>query len=169
MNAEEYAQLGKDIQAAIVEIIRVAAPMAKVLDRDPVNLNDESAWLAALRSDEDVVDTRQMIHAWLVTFQSPDDPKSEVIRSIEPTFEYRVQVFHYHDFGTDATNSEKLVRDEILKVQWAFAGSPKLSGLTGVKGHTQLRQRVSLKRLGGEIVHRGDGSLRVDLKPQVVY
>lgn len=165
MTAEEYAALGAEIQAAIVTIIETAAPKAKVWGRDPVSL-DEEAWAGSLRSPADVVNEREMIHSFVVTFGGWDLTDPPPIRSIEPTFVFRVQLFHYHDSGTDAANSEKSVRDELLAVQLALAKSSKL-GLNqhGIQRHTQLRQRVVLRKMAGEVLHRGDGELKVELQP----
>lgn len=164
MTAEEYAQLGAEVQAAIAGIIRTAAPLAKVLERDPVNL-DDAQWLGSLKSDTDLDGTDKRVHAWLVTFAGTEDPRSSTVRAVEPVLPFRVQVFLGHDFGTDADNSEKRVRGEVLKVQMELAKQQRLGGIVGVSKHTDLTMRVRLGRMGDTIVHRGEGELSVELTP----
>ncbi|HEY0003731.1 MAG TPA: hypothetical protein VGB17_02885 [Pyrinomonadaceae bacterium] len=166
MTGDEYAQLGEDIQDAIGAVIQETAPAAKVLTEDPVNI-DESLWVGSLKSGEDLdAEGQKRIHAWILTFVAPDDPDSSTVRSIEPAFVYRVQVFYSHDVG-----SEKRIRDEVLKVQFALAQNPKLE-VVGVNKHTQLRIRLRLGKMRGAsgdvIVHRGDGSLSVEMQPIAV-
>ena len=174
MTAAEYAALGATVQAAVVAVIgatvNAGVPgLSLVFDRDPVNF-DEEQWLGALKSDADLDETGdKRVHAWLVTFAASDDLESSTTRSIEPTFRLRVQVFYAHDFGTDASNSERRIRDEVLKVQWAFAQSPRLGELVNVERHEQLPMRLHLARLGGEVIHRGEAELAVNVTSLLAY
>lgn len=167
MNAEEYAQLGADTQAAIGGIVSATAPTAKVLLRDPVNL-DETQWLGSLKSDTDLdAAGDKRVHAWLVTFAGTTPEETTGVRDIEPTFKFDVQFFLSHEFGTDADSSEKRARAEILKVQHALAAEPhfETAGVTGIARHKNLTMPVKLGRLGGEIIHRGRGELSVLVQP----
>lgn len=165
MTAEEYAAVGADIQHAIAGIITATAPTAKVLQRDPVNM-DEAQWVGSLKSADDLDGAGdKRVHAWLVTFAGTEDPRGSTVRAIEPVLPFKVQVFLSHEFGTDADNSEGRLRDEVLKVQMELAKQQRLGGIVGVSKHTDLSMRVRLARLGGEIVHRGEGELSVEMTP----
>jgi hypothetical protein len=171
MTPEEYAQLGADVHATILATIKTVVRPEEgakglVLDRDPVHL-DDAQWLAALKSDDDLDENGdKRTHAWVVRFGGSVDPESSTVRSIEPRWVFDVQVFLTHDFGTDEGdnpyNSEKAIRDEVLKVQKALASPPRMPGLGG---YADLSIRVRLARLGGEIVHRGQGEISVPLTP----
>jgi len=167
MTPAQYAQVGADVSAAIVARLALAAPLALVLDRDPVNL-DEVQWLAALKStaDEDENgDTRT--HAWIVTFAATDEPQSNKIKSIEPIFRFNFELFYTHDFGTTIDNSEQRIRAEVLRTQFMIAQTPHL-GIGAVSTHRQLRMRLRLARLGGEVIHRGTGTLEAEIQSQYV-
>lgn len=167
MTPEEYATFGAFVHAALVEIISSAVrpdegPKGLVLDRDPVNLN-EAQWLGALKSDDDLDENGdKRTHAWIVRFGGSVEPESTTVRSIEPRWVFDVQAFYAHDFGTDADNSEKRFRGEVLKVQMALASAPRIPG---VGTYADLSMRLRLARLGSEVVHRGVGEISVRLTP----
>jgi hypothetical protein len=50
----------------------------------------------------------------------------------------------------------------VLKVQMALAGAPRIPG-TG--SYADLSIRLKLARMGGEIIHRGQGEISVELNP----
>lgn len=161
MTEEDYVKLGEDGQAALVALIKSKAPKARVLDRDPVN-PDLLAWAAELRSDLDA----KRIHSWIVTFAGSTDLKAAQIRSISPTFRYRVQFFHYHEFGKPADNSEKSAREEALKVQLAIAKVAKL--VVGTK-HNEWPFRIALSEMRGvAIMHRAEGEVELEIDPMNV-
>jgi hypothetical protein len=158
MTEEEYIKLGEDGQAALLAIIKTKAPLARVLDRDPVN-PDLKEWAAELKSDTD----GKRIHCWIVTFAGSTDVKASQIRSIAPTFRYRVQFFHYHEFGKSAANSEKSAREESLKVQFAIARTAKL--VVGTK-HNEWPFRIALSEMRGvAIMHRAEGEVELEIDP----
>lgn len=167
MTPEEYAEFGAYVHAALVEIVSGVVrpeegPKGLVLDRDPVNL-DEAQWLGALKSDDDTDENGdKRTHAWIIRFGGSVEPESTTVRSIEPRWVFDVQAFYAHDFGTADDNSEKRFRDEVLKVQMALAGAPRIPGV-GTYADLSIRQRLG--RLGGEIVHRGVGEISVRLVP----
>jgi hypothetical protein len=172
MTGAEYAALGASLQAAIVALIKSVVVneddelIALVLDRDPVSL-DEAQWLGALKTSADLDENNEKrAHAWIVTFAASEDLATSQNRSIAPIFKLKVQVFYSHDFGTDADNSEKRIRDEVLKVQLAFAQAPKLIPRTK---HRQLEMRIRLMKFPAEIVHRGEGELVVENDAFNVY
>jgi hypothetical protein len=170
VTGEEYADLGATVQSAIATIIGATAPTAKVLQRDPVNI-DEALWLGSLLSDSDTdASGDKRVHAWLVTFAGSEDPTSTTIRAIEPVLPFKVQLFLSHEFGTAADSSEGRMRAEVLKVQYALAASPRL-GLSQslVQRHMQLSMRVRLARMGVTIVHRGEGEISVEVQPAVTH
>lgn len=170
MTPEEYASLGANVHAALITVIKTVVQPAGgakglVLDRDPVNL-DEAQWLGALKADDDLDENGdKRTHAWIVRFGGSLDPESSTVRSIEPTWIFDVQVFYTHDFGTsegaNPDHSEKRIRAEVLKVQMALAAVR----ISGMGRYTDLSIRMRLARLGGEIVHRGTGEIRVELTP----
>ncbi len=163
MTVDEYIALGAGIQAAVVAVIKAAAPKAIVLDRDPVNF-DESAWFGALKSDADLAaDGKKRVHGWVVTFAGSDGLESSTIRSIEPTFRYRVQVFYGHEFGTNADNSEKRIRAEVLRVQFALASMGRIAG---VRTQVLLPIRLQPVRTSQQqVLHRGEGEVSLELQP----
>jgi hypothetical protein len=173
MTPEEYADLGKEIQAGIVGVIKTEAPLAKVLDRDPVNF-DESQWSGALKSDADKdANDKKRVHAWVITFAGSTDLESSTVRSIEPTFRFRVQLFYQHEYGKDSDNSEKRIREEVLKVQMKIAQTQKFgtgSVLNYQQKHKGLAVRVGLAGFfqTKETLHRGEGEIAVELQPIVV-
>lgn len=179
MSPEEYARLGENVHAAIVDIVKtVVRPevgaKGLVLDRDPVNV-DESQWLGALKADDDLDENGdKRTHGWIVRFGGSLNPDGPAVRAIHPKWPFDVQVFYTHDFGTDADNSEKRIRAEVLKVQKALADDPKLGNVNVevaggervyISRHADLSIRLRLARLGGEIVHRGVGEITVELPP----
>lgn len=180
MTPEELAQLGEEAHKAIVAIISTVVrpdegPKGLVLDRDPVSFDDDQ-WLGALKADEDLDENGdKRTHAWVVRFGGSVDPETAAVRAIAPSFVFDVEFFYSHDFGTDEDNSEKRGRAEVLKVQKAIAGEPKLMGahvvLEGgdsvyVSRHADLSMRLRLKRFGKlEVVHHGQGEIRVELPP----
>lgn len=167
MTPEQYAQLGADVHAGLVVRVKTVVRPAEgrkgiVLDRDPVNL-DEAQWLGALKSDDDLDENGdKRVHAYIVRFGGSINPESPAVRSIQPTWVFPVEVFYTHDFGTDADNSEKRIRAEVLAVQMALASPPRIPGMGG---YADLSIRLRLARLGGEIVHRGQGEIAVELQP----
>lgn len=171
MTGEAYAELGEDIQAAIValidSVVNADTPnLSKVLDRDPVNF-DETEWLGALRSDVDVDEHgEKRVHAWVVTFVASEELQTSQNRSIAPDFTFKIQFFYAHDFGTNADNSEKRMRAEVLKVQLAFAQKPKLMDRTR---HNKFPIRLRLARFSAMVVHRGEGELVVENDAFNVY
>lgn len=167
MTVEDYVALGAAGQSALVTVITAAAPLALVLPRDPVDLN-ETRWAGALLSPADL-DTagKQRAHAWIVTFAASDDLVSRQVGSIKPVFRYRVQFFLKHEFGTTADNSEKRARAEVLTVQYALAAARR-TAFAGFNGHSQLPVRLRLGRLGDTILHRGEGEIGMELN-QVIY
>lgn len=184
MTAEQYAQLGANVHAALVAIIASVVrpdgdvPKGLVLDRDPVNL-DESQWLGALKSDDDLDENGdKRTHAWVIRFGGSLNPERSAVRSIEPKWLFDVQVFLTHDFGKSEGDgpytSEAAIRTEVLKVQKALADSPKLNDVrvqvggdeyVYIRRHGDLSMRLKLAHLGREIVHRGIGEITVELQP----
>jgi hypothetical protein len=175
---EEYAELGEAVHAAIITIVKSvvspadppapAPPSVKglVLDRDPVNF-DETAWFGALKSGEDVDgEGQKRVHAWVIRFGGSVDPESRAVRAIEPKWIFPVEIFYSHEFGTAADNSEKRLREEVLKVQFTLAGQQRLGNIQRVSKHTDLSVRL---RLGAtkaqEVLHRGSGEISVELEP----
>jgi hypothetical protein len=167
VTAEEYAALGAEVHAAIVAIIKsVVEPKGVVLDRDPVNFN-ETAWFGALKSADDLdAGGQKRVHGWVVRFGGSTDLESRAVRAIEPTWNFPVEVYYSHDFGSDADNSEKRLREEVLKVQFTLAGQQRLGNIQRVSKHTDLTIRL---RLGAtraqEVLHRGTGEISVELEP----
>jgi hypothetical protein len=167
MTPAEYAQLGADVHAFIVARIKsVVQPeegaKGLVFDRDPVNLV-ESQWLASLKADDDLDEAGdKRAHAWIVRFGGSVDPESAAVRAIQPRWLFPVEVFYTHDFGTDEDNSEKRIRAEVLKVQMALASPPRIPG---AGSYADLSIRLRLARMGGEIIHRGQGEISVELVP----
>ncbi len=156
MTEEGYLKIAENGQAKLVEIIKEKAPKARVLDRDPVN-PDLKEWAAELRSDGD----EKRIHSWIITFAGSTDLDTSVVRSIAPTFRYRIQFFHYHEFGKPAANSEKSAREESLKVQFAIAKFAKL--VNGTR-HNDWPFRIALEEMRGvAIMHRAQGEVEMEL------
>jgi hypothetical protein len=173
MTPQQYADLGKDIQAAIVTLIKGVATKAKVLDRDPVNF-EESGWYGALQSGDDLDEQgKKRVHTWIITFAGSNDLESSTVRSIEPVFRYRLQVFYQHEFGKNTDNSEMRIREEVLKVQMKLAQTPKFG--TGAALSYQQKHRHWPFQIGlsgffqiQKTAHRGVGELVVELQPIVV-
>jgi hypothetical protein len=173
MTPAEYAQLGADVHAGLVARIKtVVQPedgaKGLVLDRDPVSL-DDAQWFGALKADDDLDENGdKRTHAWIVRFGGSVEPESEAVRSIQPRWIFPVELFYTHDFGTEegegADNSEKRIRAEVLKVQMALAAPPRIPG---VGSYADLSIHLRLARMGGEIVHRGQGEISVELNPIV--
>jgi hypothetical protein len=171
ITGDEYAQIAADVQQQAAEIITsvvtVGAPpvmQSLVLTEDPVDL-DEAQWAGALLSENDLDENGdKRVHAWIVTFAGSDQLESGQVRSIEPKFHLRVQVFYTHDAG-----SESRIRAECLKVQYAIAEAPKMNMPGVVTRHEQLPIRLRLARLGTRILHRGEGELVLDVQPLNVY
>jgi hypothetical protein len=161
MTSTEFQDIFTGIQAAIVDLIKSVVPEeTRVYSRDVFDEN-ESVWIGRLK---DKSPDKPRVHCWTVTYVGNTDEEEEAISAATfyPTF--KIEGFHYYEFGTNDDNSSKRFTDEINAIRFAFMNNLTL-GQDWVAEHKGFKEQLILAKLDNQSVHMSRTLLKVQLEP----
>jgi hypothetical protein len=172
MTAEEFVALIGEVQNNVAATLKLAVPKAKSFNRWVMDSNREE-WAEKFRSDDDLdSDGEKRIHAVTVAFAGSALPELEnqSLQAIGPVITFAVDFWLEYDVGSDHSNSEMIMRAEILFGQLRLWKASDLGLREIVLGHQQLQMPPDLDvvPLGGKLVHHAPGSINVLMQSKVI-
>lgn len=162
MTLPEFQTLFTNIHKAITDLVKanVDVSKVKVIGRDCFD-EDEAEWVGRIMGNDGT------IRCWSVFPTSTAGLDDENTPTATETFipMFGLIGYHYYDFGTDSSNSNKSFQDELNKLRWAFMNNQALGLPDYVESHSGFINRTTLGKIDTTTVHIARVDLGVQLHP----